>query len=397
MNTNRIQLIDSLRGFSLLGILMANLLIFHYGIWGRDEIDLDSLSKLDWFSLQFIKIAFEATFLPIFSLLFGYSLIKFVESIKNRGNQSRWYLLRRGIGLFVIGVIHSTYVWEGDILALYGLMLFILLPFIHRRAKTLIIWSVILVVLLGMLSYGEIEEDAVEQKEMQAFIEETNNIYANGTYMEILDYRENAIPPGFEDPIFLFILLLMSPIFMLPMFLLGMAMAKVSYFSHPAKEQKSYLLGWLFFPIGLVLKLLAYKSGLEPYSAIFIQVGGQLLAIGYILIFSFFYSKYSQRFIFTALESMGKLSLSNYLMQSIICTFIFYGYGLGLFNNLGVFYSIILGVIIFSVQCICSVLYLKFFKRGPFEYVLRVWTNLSLSGGMRKSVSHDRDSKDLKI
>lgn len=393
MHTNRVQLIDSLRGFSLLGILMANLLIFHYGIWGRDEIDLDSLSKLDLFSLQFIKIAFEATFLPIFSLLFGYSLITFVESIHNRGNQSRWYLLRRGIGLFVIGILHSTYIWEGDILLLYGLMLFLLLPFIHRRAKTLLIWSAILVVLLGLLSYGEIEEDAVEQKEMQVFIEETNSIYANGTYMEILDYRNNAIPPGFEDPILLFILLLMSPIVMLPMFLLGMAMAKMDYFSHPAKEQKSYLFGWLLFPTGLVLKLLAYNDGFEAYSAIFIQVGGQLLAIGYILIFSFLYSKYRHRFIFTALESMGKLSLSNYLMQSIICTFIFYGYGLGLFNTLGVFYSIILGVIIFSIQCMCSVFYLQFFKRGPFEYVLRVWTNLSLSGGSPKSFDDSIDRK----
>ena len=393
MHTNRIQLIDGLRGFSLLGILMANLLIFHYGMWGREEIDLDALSKLDWFSLHFIKIAFEATFLPIFSLLFGYSLIKFVESIHNRGKQSRWYLLRRGIGLFVIGMLHSTYIWEGDILSLYGLMLLLLLPFIHRRAKTLLIWSAIFVVLLGLLSYGEIEEDAVEQKEMQAFIEETNNVYANGTYMEIVDYRNNAIPPGFEDPIFLFILLLMSPLFMLPMFLLGMAMAKMNYFSHPAKEQKTYLFGWLLFPIGVVLKLLAYTDGLEAYSAIFIQVGGQLLAIGYILLFAFFYSKYRQQFIFTAFESMGKLSLSNYVMQSIICTFIFYGYGLGLFNTLGVFYSIIVGVILFSVQCICSVLYLKFFKRGPFEYVLRVWTNLSLSGGSRKAFDDSIDRR----
>lgn len=397
MDTNRIKLIDSLRGFSLLGILMANLLIFQYGLWGKDEIKIVSLSKLDVFSLQFIKIAFESTFLPIFSLLFGYSLIKLVESIKKRRMKSRWHLVRRGIGLFVIGMIHSTYIWEGDILALYGLMLFILLPFIHRKAKTLMIWSALLMALLGVLSYGEIESDKIEQAEMQQFIEETNSIYANGTYMDILDHRNNAMPPGFEDPIFIFFLLLMSPIFMLPMFLLGMALAKIKYFSDPVKEQKSYLLGWLFFPIGVALKLLAYTAGLEAYSAVFIQVGGQLLAIGYILIFSFFYSKFSNQFIFTALESMGKLSLSNYLMQSILCTFIFYGFGLGFFNDLGVFYSIILGAIIFCLQCMCSVLYVRFFRRGLVEHLLRVWTNLSLTGDTKKSFQNNIDGRNLKL
>ncbi|MED3690003.1 DUF418 domain-containing protein [Peribacillus butanolivorans] len=397
MNSNRIKLIDSLRGFSLLGILMANLLIFQYGIWGKDEINIDTLSKLDVFSLQFIKIAFESTFLPIFSLLFGYSLIKLVESIKERRNKSRWHLIRRGIGLLVIGIIHSTYIWEGDILTFYGLMLFVLLPFIHRKAKTLLIWSAILVVLLGVLSYGENVSDKTEQAEMQQFIEETNNVYANGTYMDILDYRKNAMPPGFEDPIFIFFLLLLSPIFMLPMFLLGMAMAKRQYFINPAQEKRSYLLGWLFFPVGLVLKLLAYKAGLVAYSAIFTQVGGQLLAIGYILIFSFLYSKFSNKFIFTALESMGKLSLSNYLMQSIICTLIFYGYGLGFYNHLGVFYSIILGGIIFCIQCGCSILYVRFFRRGLIEHFLRVWTNLSLSGNIRKSAHNHMDNSNLKL
>ncbi|MGG4268421.1 DUF418 domain-containing protein [Peribacillus simplex] len=397
MNTNRIKLIDSLRGFSLLGILMANLLIFQYGMWGKDEINIDTLSKLDAFSLQFIKIAFESTFLPIFSLLFGYSLIKLVESIKKRRNKSRWHLIRRSIGLIVIGLIHSTFIWEGDILTFYGLMLFVLLPFIHRKAKTLFIWSAILVVLLGVLNYGEYVSDKTEQAEMQQFIEKTNNVYVNGTYMDILDYRNNAMPPGFEDPIFIFFLLLMAPILMLPMFLLGMAMAKKQYFTNPAQEKRSYLLGWLLFPVGLVLKLLALKAGLAAYSDIFIQVGGQLLAIGYILIFSFLYTKFSNKFIFTALESMGKLSLSNYLMQSIICTLIFYGYGLGFFNHLGVFYSIILGVIIFCIQCGCSILYVRFFRRGPIEHILRVWTNLSLSGRIRKSAQNHMDNSHLKL
>lgn len=107
MITKRISFIDGVRGFSLLGILLANILIFQFGMYGKDE--LKNLSALDTGALYFVKIFIEGSSMPIFTLLFGYSLIKFIESIRKKKNKSRWTILRRAIGLIAIGWIHSTF------------------------------------------------------------------------------------------------------------------------------------------------------------------------------------------------------------------------------------------------------------------------------------------------
>ena len=86
--TQRISLIDALRGFSLLGILIANLLMFQYGSVGREYIE--DLSWIDSISYYFTKIFVETSFMPIFSFIFGYSLIKLFESIKRRQHKTRW-------------------------------------------------------------------------------------------------------------------------------------------------------------------------------------------------------------------------------------------------------------------------------------------------------------------
>ncbi|XRD25390.1 hypothetical protein AABM34_01610 [Lysinibacillus fusiformis] len=82
MTTNRVTFIDTMRGFSLFGILMANLLIFQFGMYGKDE--LKNLSTLDNGALYFVKIVIEGSFMPIFTILFGFSLIKLIESIRRK-------------------------------------------------------------------------------------------------------------------------------------------------------------------------------------------------------------------------------------------------------------------------------------------------------------------------
>lgn len=83
-------------------------------------------------------------------------------------------------------------------------------------------------------------------------------------------------------------------------------------------------------------------------------------------------------------EAVGRLSLTNYLMQSVICTTIFYGYGLGLFGSVGVFIGAIIALAVYGIQLWLSPLYLKKFSTGPVEYLLRIWTYLSWKGQPRK-------------
>ena len=153
---------------------------------------------MDLVSLRFIQVASILHLQS--SLLFGYSLVKLAESIKQKRDKSRWHLVRRAIGLMTIGTLHATYIWDGDILSYYGVILTAPLS-LHRKPKTLLIWSGISFVLFTAASYGDVSE-MFKTPDMLAFVEMTDEVHANGTYQEILDYRENAMPPIFDiDPV----------------------------------------------------------------------------------------------------------------------------------------------------------------------------------------------------
>ena len=370
----RIELIDSLRGFSLLGILLANLLIFQYGMVGKDYIE--DLSTLNTIGYYFTKIFVETSAMPIFTFLFGYSLIKLVESIKRRQTKTRWVIIRRAIGLLVIGLLHSTFIWEGDILLFYGGMTFVLLFFIYRKPKTLFIWAGILFFLLALVSYGP-EVELYDPDLLHTYLQEEETILSTGTYSEIYDFRQTSeLPFTDEDEGFMiFIIVFVAPIVYLPMFLVGMASAKLQFFRSPEKEINIYKRMAILVFIGILFKSLALVE--SNFSGVFATAGGPLLSLGYIGAFALFYhsaagSKYKQAF-----AAVGKLSLSNYLLQSCICTFIFYGYGLGLFGTLGITYAMLIGILIYVCQVYFSQLYLRYFSRGPIEMLLRLWTNLS--------------------
>lgn len=376
MKSDRVKLIDSLRGGSLLGILLANLLIFQYGMFGKDY--LEQLAVLDEGAYLFTKIAIEGSFMPIFTLLFGYSLIKFVESVKKKRFKSRWHLIRRSIGLLALGFIHGTFLWEGDILSIYGIMILCLLLFIHRKAKTLFIWSGVIFLLVTALSYGTVEETKEEKADTAAYIKQAQSVYSSGSYSEVKDFRNNVLPPGFDDPIFIFFLALFAPLVYAPMFLLGMGLAKIRAFQSFERERKWYVFGSIFVPIGLICKGLSFVE--TEWSGILLQGGATLLALGYVCLIACLFSLGYFPRVFKVFESVGRLSLTNYLMQTVICTTFYYGYGFGMFGELGVFNGLLFGLCLFGLQCLFSTLYLRKFKRGPIETLFRIWTNFSWNG-----------------
>ena len=376
MHSKRISFIDGLRGFSLLGILLANLLIFQYGMYGKDAIETTSF--LDEAALKFVKVAVEGSAMPIFTFVFGYSFINLLESIRNKGKKSRLSILRRSTGLILLGFLHATYLWDGDILLFYGSIMIVLLPFINRKPKTLFIWATILFVLTTALGYGQVDSTTKEEQEMKEYNELAYDTYGNGTYREIYEFRNDVMPPGFEDPIFIIILLIVAPFIYIPMFLFGMGVAKLGVFENLVTERKWYIRGSIFVPLGLICKALGLLK--TDWAGVLSMGGSMLLSIGYISLFALLYeTKFFVR-IRSVFENVGKLSLSNYILQTVICTFVFYGYGFGLFGQLGVAMGVLLGIVIYILQCILSTLYLKKFKRGPLEVLLRMWTNFSWSG-----------------
>lgn len=376
---NRIDMIDAMRGASLFGILLANMLIFQYGIWGKDEISFYSLSQANHTAYDVIKIAIEGSFMPIFTFLFGFSLVKMKEKLEGKALKYKRYFVRRFLALLLLGILHGTYLWEGDILTFYGMMGFFLLLFLNRKSNTILIWAVILLCLTSLLGYGGYEETKKEQKQMETYVRDTIEIYSTGTYPEIKEHRNNEIPLDISDGLFLFILAL-APLISAPLFLLGIYSAKIELFTMPQLEKKQYKLGSILVPVGLALKSCSLFFPDFNWSEVFHFIGANLLSIGYIFLFAFLFTLSKEGMIKKAFISVGKLSLTNYLMQTIICTTFYYGYGFGYFGKSSVIEGITLAIGIFIIQMIASTLYLRIAKQGPIERVLRIVTNLSIKG-----------------
>ena len=293
------------------------------------------------------------------------------------------HFVRRFLLLIVFGLLHSFFVWEGDILLAYGLIGLLMLLFLNRKRKTLLIWALLLGLTTSLLSYGSFTETSEEEMQMNTYIKKENQIYANGSYSKIYEFRNSGeLPFEFPDYLYIFIILLMPFIFA-PMFLLGMYAAKSEWFTNPKRERNKYtLLTLLFFPLGIAMKSLLFLFPDSPWSGTAYELGANFLAISYIFFFARLYTKES-RGLLPLFEKAGRLSMTNYLMQSVICTTIFYGYGLGLFGEIGVVYGFGLAVVIYSLQLLTTHYYLKQWKIGPFEKIMRIGTYFSWNGAPR--------------
>lgn len=391
----RIHLIDGLRGFSLSGIVVANMLIFQYGLFGETMPELFGIAGADLAFHSFLFIAVVGSFMPIFAFMFGFGMVKLADSLKSRELRPKRHLSRRFLLIFVLGMLHATFLWEGDILTFYGATGFFLLMFLNRKPKTLLVWSVLLLGIMGVL--GALPSDTGmaelgDSEHTRTYVMQSRDVYATGTYSEIKDFRNNADPFGEETDWIMGIALLLAPLMIAPMFLLGMRAAKKGTFDDPIAMRRVYARrAAVFITIGLLTKsfsVLGPQFGASALPGIGIgdTLGGSLLALGYIYAFALLYAGSRRRSILKRFEAVGRLSLTNYLMQSVLCTAIFYGYGLGLFGRAGVFAGTLIVLAVYAGQLWLSPLYLEKFRNGPVEKVLRVWTYLSWSGQPRKLV-----------
>ncbi|WP_339206796.1 DUF418 domain-containing protein [Paenibacillus sp. FSL K6-3182] len=382
----RIRVIDAIRGFCLLGILLANMLIFQYGIYGKEEMQLFNPTPTDEVTHQVLKVAVEGSFMPIFMFLFGYSLFKLREGLVAKGLKPARYMVRRFFMLIGLGLLHSMLLWEGDILLAYGIAGFCLLLFIKQKPKTLMIWGVILSVLMAGISFGMEKDKPEEKARMQEYVVESKMVYGEGTYQEIMNFRQDEDPLEIPAAV-MAVLVVMMPFMLLPMFLFGIAAANKQWFHNPKRERRRYAwIGGILLPLGLLSKGVAVPQPEWAWSGVLLSLGGQLLAFGYIFGLAFVMSFLSKRsYIIMAFESVGRMSMTNYLMQTVICTTIFYGYAFGWFGEIGVLNGVLLGIAIYTVQAVVSSFILFWFKNGPFERLLRIATYWSFSGKARVS------------
>ncbi|CAL8896236.1 conserved membrane hypothetical protein [Bacillus pumilus] len=371
MKGSRVELIDSLRGFSLLGILIVNMLNFQY------DYDFEKMFDSSFWGQEFgvyvTEILFQGSFYPIFSFLFGYSFIKLIESTKAKGLNTNAIVVRRGFGLIVLGMLHYIFIWNGDILLYYGACMLFLMMFMSSRIKTMLIWS-------GVLGALSLVVSPYIMKLVHGTDELLTDVYAKGDYADILLSRITVE----DDMMIVTIILAIVSITLMPILgflfgtmtvgpfaLLGMVIGKRGHLTEEDRGM-AYRKGWVWvIVVGLALKCATFIDA--PWSEFVMVLGGYVLAIGYIQAFIVFYYSKAAEGLKRLLAGLGRLSLSNYLAQSIICTTIFYSYGLGLFGQMGSMFGLLLAVGLYTAQLFISYLYLKKWRRGPVEWMMGKW------------------------
>ncbi|MED3551505.1 DUF418 domain-containing protein [Cytobacillus praedii] len=375
----RIISLDIMRGFAILGIFLVNMLTFHSPYPNFDPYEWWS-GAADKAIYTFIDIFVQASFYTLFSLLFGYGLVIMWERSKLRGVTFGWIGVRRLFFLLMIGMLHAFFIWHGDILITYAIMGFVFLLFIRMTGRNLMITGILLYIipnlLVSLLLFVSLLVAPAEEITVYepALAEMAMQVYQNGSFAEITAQR---ISDWYETNNLATLPFMFISIF--PLFLIGGGAAKLKWLEKP-KEHKKFLI-WiacLSLVFGIIFKLLPYILG-KNFATEYVQdiFGGPLLAIGYGLTIALAIEKNAICKLLSPLSYVGKLSMSNYLFQSIASTLIFYNYGLGLYGEISVMTGTLMVIFIYILQIAASRLWISNYYYGPVEWIWRSFTYFS--------------------
>ncbi|UCE94514.1 MAG: DUF418 domain-containing protein, partial [Flavobacteriaceae bacterium] len=371
-STNRIEVVDALRGFALLGVLFANI---PFG--GNPPIE----SVYDEGIHFLYNFLISKKFITIFSILFGFGFyIQYSRAQEKVANFNSYFLKRMGL-LFIIGVIHSFVLWNGDILMSYAFGGAFLLLLRNWSVKKLIALAVVFNVLLTGATF--IGNSALGWAVYDYDYAMVNELGLTDSYWEYL--RMNWITSPWinflnDMPLTLF--------FTFGNMLIGMILGKIHFFN--AENSRKRLKKW-FVILGIGLGIpasyyfhLVMTGQLEldlpllwvPFAII---VGMLFQSLAYITLFTEVYRTDFAKKILSGFKYVGKTALTNYLGQSVFyliviyhCTNLFQLYG-----KLSEPETYLLAFMFFVIQAISSYYWLKTWKQGPVE---RWWKSMSYSG-----------------
>lgn len=378
----RIQIVDVLRGFALFGILLVNMEDFSSpNVSGLATLWTDRPDQIIGWVLRF---AAEGKFRAVFSFLFGIGFaLQLQRAQTQKGAFTRRYV-RRAIVLLFIGIAHYILLWEVDILMTYAVVGLLLLPFARRSMKTSLRAAAILtgiaLLLMSLIALfaqpraGGSVSIPVEKVQMVA-------VYSHGSYGAVAAHRAQQLGVYFGR------LIPLAPLTLM-LFLVGLAAGKAGIVQEPGRHRAllwRVFIGCLVSGIVANALVVVYASQLMtlprlarlPIVASYV-LGGPTLGLAYLsgLALLLLNPVWQKRLGFLA--APGRLALTNYLLQSLVCSTLFYGYGLGWYNHVSPSQGVCLCVTIFVAQIVLSAWWLRRYRYGPAEWLWRSMTYLRL-------------------
>lgn len=381
----RIVFIDVLRGMALFGILAANMRAFFAPLDTYENIRVLFHGHADVAAQFFVDALIQGKFVTIFSFLFGLGFAMQMSRAEARGVRFLGFYPRRLLALALFGIIHGLLIWGGDILLTYSLSGAILLLFRKRQQKTLLWWagslfalpivisSVLLSIYYSRFRPHWMEPKPPDMKKLYTVI----NIYAHGTVRQIL--AQNWVEWKQMLPSQLF------AIYAVALFLLGMWVWRAGILQRFDEYRPVFkrVCAWCI-PVGLIINLyVATMRVVLPPGVVSVWAwsagvlwlpGAHILSAGYASGLALIFMHEDKRRFLVPFAAVGRMALTDYLMQSVVCTLFFYHYTTGLFGRVGPAIGLLLTFILYGAQVVFSNWWLHRYRFGPMEWLWRGMT-----------------------
>ncbi|MED3383298.1 DUF418 domain-containing protein [Bacillus subtilis] len=386
----RVHFLDIVRGFALLGIIIVNYFLIVDSVKGFEMASDDVLHKLvSWFA--------EGKFVTLFSFLFGVGFMIFMDRAAQKVDSPNKLFARRLSILLGFGILHITFVWVGDILAFYAVSGFLLLAFYKRTTKTILRWIIALIVFQFLtpvftMLYNVINTAGSKNPNFSEF---TLFSHSSLTYMESISTRWTdmvTMAAGSFSMIYSMFL----------MFLLGVYFVKMEFFKDMEAKKPIWKRIWIISTIAflitqssILLDMFNLSENMlwKDISSVLGQNGGLTGSMFYMSTFAMLFLYVPQlrdpMMIFT---KVGRMSLTCYLLHSIIGTVLFLRYGFGLADHIQSAGTFMFSLAVYFVLMSFSTLWLKRFRYGPMELVWRKLTYGKVNGSPKATPLHSEKS-----
>ncbi len=412
----RIVILDSLRGFAILGILLMNIGSFALPGYSHDPsiINETGINYNLWYYVSLIP---DGTQRALFSMLFGAGIILFVRSAekKSDGIRPADYFFRRQLWLLVFSLFDVfVLLWYGDILLDYALWGMVLFTFRNLSPKALLIAASICLLFMlirenrdfykdkKMIARGEavaaldttkVTLSPLQKEQLAAMTEfkEKTSIekkrerkesrlgkVGNSNYEDLYEQRTETYISQLVQYVFFELWDVLLFMF------LGMAFFKMGILTGQAPA-KVY---WWMFIVGLGFGIFLSYLHLQPFiqnnfnrfeytknvSIQYYQLERVLRSLGIFGVIMLLYKSGFFKWLFALMRPVGQMAFTNYLMQSLLCGIFFYSVGFAMYGRLQRYEIYYVVAAIWLIQIIYSHIWLRYFRFGPFEWAWRSLT-----------------------
>ena len=381
----RIELIDVLRGAALFGILAANM----RALGGPWLLYTHPHRLFPGFADRFVQgvidVFVSGKFLTLFSFLFGLGFAVQMTRAEARGARVRSFYPRRLLVLLVFGIVHGALLFWGDILVAYVLMGFILLAFRKRRPSTVLRWAIglpLVFTILGSIGFVVLQfMSPPPHKPEEELLREVTRLVRAFSEGDLFD----VVAENFLSWV-AFGLRNLSLLVFLPAFLFGLWVWRRGIPQDPEAHAGSIRRTCRFaLPVGLALNAFAvaedlFRAGLRPWPPdVLVFAAGMsrfygtyVLALGYAAGLTLLARRERWRRRFAPAAAVGRMALTNYLMQSLVCVTLFTT--TGLYGKVGPALLIVPTIVVYAGQVWFSNWWLRRFLHGPMEWLWRSLT-----------------------